>query len=70
MIDHLISEPGASRATSIPPHFVQVSHHVGPLLQAAPAVAALITAFWRDRRVTVALHRAGAGRAASLPAGS
>ncbi|HEX6678312.1 MAG TPA: alpha/beta fold hydrolase [Actinomycetes bacterium] len=31
--------------------------HVGPLLQAAPAVVDLVTAFWRDPAATVARHR-------------
>jgi pimeloyl-ACP methyl ester carboxylesterase len=31
--------------------------HIGPLLQAAPAVVELVTAFWRDPATTVAHHR-------------
>jgi pimeloyl-ACP methyl ester carboxylesterase len=31
--------------------------HVGPLLQAAPAVVDLVGAFWRDPAATVARHR-------------
>ena len=38
---------------------------VGPLLQAAPAVAGLVTAFWRDPHATIAQHRGEAGRAAA-----
>lgn len=41
------------------------SGHIGPLLQAAPAVASLVTAFWRDPDATIARHRSQAGRAAA-----
>ena len=41
------------------------SGRVGPLLQAAPAVADLVTAFWRDPHATIARHRGEAGRAAA-----
>ena len=41
------------------------SGRVGPLLQAAPAVADLVTAFWRDPQDTIARHRIEAGRAAA-----
>lgn len=34
------------------------SGHVGPLLQAAPDVASLVTAFWRDPEAMIAQHRA------------
>jgi pimeloyl-ACP methyl ester carboxylesterase len=34
------------------------SGHVGPLLQAAPDVASLVTAFWRDPEAVIAQHRA------------
>jgi pimeloyl-ACP methyl ester carboxylesterase len=40
------------------------SGRVGPLLQAAPAVAGLVTAFWRDPYATIARHRSEAGHAA------
>jgi pimeloyl-ACP methyl ester carboxylesterase len=33
------------------------SGHIGPLLQAAPEVAALLTAFWRDPQATITRHR-------------
>jgi pimeloyl-ACP methyl ester carboxylesterase len=36
---------------------------VGPLLQAAPAVAGLVTAFWRDPHATIARQRGEASRA-------
>ncbi len=39
------------------------SGRVGPLLQAAPAVADLVTAFWRDPHATIARQRGEAGRA-------
>lgn len=38
------------------------SGRIGPLLQAAPAVADLVTAFWRDPHATIARHRSEAGR--------
>ena len=41
------------------------SGHIGPLLQAAPAVATLVTAFWRDPQATIAWHRNQAARAAA-----
>src|SRR5215472_16315911 len=41
------------------------SGRVGPLLQGAPAVADLVTAFWRDPHATIARHRGEAGRAAA-----
>jgi pimeloyl-ACP methyl ester carboxylesterase len=41
------------------------SGRVGPLLQAAPAVASLVTAFWRDPHATIAQYRGQAGRAAA-----
>jgi pimeloyl-ACP methyl ester carboxylesterase len=41
------------------------SGRVGPLLQAAPAVAGLVTAFWRDPHATIAQQRGGAGHAAA-----
>ena len=34
------------------------SGHVGPLLQAAPDVATLVTGFWRDPQAVIARHRA------------
>jgi pimeloyl-ACP methyl ester carboxylesterase len=34
--------------------------HIGPLLQAAPAVVDLVTAFWRDPAATVAHYSATA----------
>jgi hypothetical protein len=34
-----------------------VAGHIGPLLQAAPAVVDLIGAFWSDPAATVAHHR-------------
>ena len=43
------------------------SGRVGPLLQAASAVASLVTAFWRDPHATIAQHR---GEAAHAAAGS
>ncbi len=33
------------------------SGHIGPLLQAAPDVVALVTEFWRDPHAVVARHR-------------
>lgn len=41
------------------------SGHTGPLLQAAPAVVTLVTAFWHDPQTTIAQHRSLAGRAAA-----
>jgi pimeloyl-ACP methyl ester carboxylesterase len=41
------------------------SGRVGPLLQAAAAVASLVTAFWRDPHATIAQYRIEAGRAAA-----
>jgi pimeloyl-ACP methyl ester carboxylesterase len=41
------------------------SGHIGPLLQAAPTVAALVTAFWHDPQATIARHRSQADRAAA-----
>jgi pimeloyl-ACP methyl ester carboxylesterase len=41
------------------------SGHIGPLLQAAPAVVSLVTAFWHDPQATIARHRSQAGRAAA-----
>lgn len=40
------------------------SGHIGSLLQAAPAVATLVTAFWHDPQATIARHRGQADRAA------
>jgi hypothetical protein len=40
------------------------SGRVGPLLQAAPAVAELVTAFWRDPRAIIARYRGQVGHAA------
>lgn len=39
--------------------------HIGPLLQAAPAVVTLVTAFWHDPQATIARHRSQASRAAA-----
>jgi pimeloyl-ACP methyl ester carboxylesterase len=33
------------------------SGHIGPLLQAAPEVVTLVTAFWRDPQATITRHR-------------
>ena len=41
------------------------SGHVGPLMQAAPAVVTLVTAFWRDPQATIARHRSEVDRAAA-----
>ena len=41
------------------------SGHIGPLLQAAPVVATLVTAFWHDPHATIAQHRSQASRAAA-----
>ena len=41
------------------------SGHIGPLLQAAPAVVTLVTAFWRDPQATITRHRNQAARAAA-----
>jgi pimeloyl-ACP methyl ester carboxylesterase len=41
------------------------SGHIGPLLQAAPAVATLVTEFWHDPQATIARHRSQADRAAA-----
>jgi pimeloyl-ACP methyl ester carboxylesterase len=38
------------------------SGHIGPLLQAAPAVVTLVTAFWRDPHATITQHRSQAAR--------
>ena len=40
------------------------SGHIGPLLQAAPAVAGLVTEFWRDPQATIAQHRSQGDRVA------
>ncbi|HEX9041078.1 MAG TPA: alpha/beta fold hydrolase [Trebonia sp.] len=37
------------------------SGHIGSMLQAAPTVAGLVTAFWRDPHATIARHRSEAG---------
>jgi pimeloyl-ACP methyl ester carboxylesterase len=37
------------------------SGHLGPLLQSAPAVASLATAFWQDPHATIAHYRSHAG---------
>ena len=42
--------------------------HIGPLLQAAPAVVELIGAFWRDPAATVARYRAAPAPASRPPA--
>jgi pimeloyl-ACP methyl ester carboxylesterase len=44
--------------------------HIGPLLQAAPAVVDLVTAFWSDPATTVAHHRQSATTPASRPPAS
>jgi hypothetical protein len=41
------------------------SGHIGPLLQAAPAVVTLVNAFWRDPQATIARHRSQSARAAA-----
>jgi pimeloyl-ACP methyl ester carboxylesterase len=41
--------------------------HIGPLLQAAPAVVDLVTAFWSDPAATVTHHRRSATTPASRP---
>ena len=37
------------------------SGHIGSMLQAAPTVAGVVTAFWRDPHATIAQHRSEAG---------
>lgn len=41
------------------------SGHIAPLLQAAPAVDTLVTAFWHDPQATIAQHCSQADRAAA-----
>ncbi len=42
--------------------------HIGPLLQAAPAVVELVTAFWHDPAATVAHHRSATTPTSRPPA--
>ena len=39
--------------------------HIGPLLQSAPAVVTLVTAFWHDPQATIAKHRSPADHEAA-----
>jgi len=41
--------------------------HIGPLLQAAPAVVELVTGFWRDPDATVVRQKDAAPRLPSRP---
>jgi pimeloyl-ACP methyl ester carboxylesterase len=42
--------------------------HIGPLLQAAPAVVDLVTTFWRDPAATVIHHRSATAAGSRPPA--
>jgi pimeloyl-ACP methyl ester carboxylesterase len=42
--------------------------HIGPLLQAAPAVVDLVTTFWRDPAATIAHHRSATTAGSRPPA--
>ena len=54
----------ANGALVVPPG----AGHIGPLLQAAPAVVELITAFWHDPAATVAHHRSATAAGSRPPA--
>jgi pimeloyl-ACP methyl ester carboxylesterase len=58
----------AAHLASGAPVILPGAGYVGPLLQAAPAVIELITAFWSDPAATVAHHRRATAAGSRLAA--